>query len=698
MTETPDAGHLTWRTRLSAAALGVILLLAGLVSVASAHDDPDGNHLDPARNVPLPCEYLSTPGTPPRSARDIVHLANVCGIVGTDIEFQSRADAQGETHDYAFVGTMGAGFRIFDVTDPAHPFQAGGYIDSGWQNDIQVRGDIAVSTFDGVAGEDSSASTCLKTRYPDAGGQGVDVFHLHFNAQTATFEVSLATCVANPPGGAHNSTLSPTGEWLAISNPSSDWVVDVIDLRPVDLGGEPRHIYRLIDESRKSFSGRCPADAGFECVVMTRADGSSASGLWRPHDVSFSADGGTMYAAAINSTFIVDVGRVLSGTARTVAVIPNVREGESAGSSESISISHQSDVTADGKMLVISDERGGGVGNTSCNTSAGEEIIGALHFYALGEIAGVPQSAGASPESPKKIGIYVNPQPLVGPDALQPVLDLLPRTERGCTSHVFRLGGNGSSSPGESQVGFDGVSTLSNRQLTLGWYGAGTWFVDFSSAPSNTDGTAEDAQTTWGNTLGWNIQPGADTWSAKEYKGHIYTGDMIRGFDVFKFADCEGLGCVNPLPTNTPGKASGGGQITGEPAEMTILRGTAAGGKASFGFGVEFVAGAVAPTGDLSFTDHGLKKSVTSTGIDSFVVAGNTATWTGKATVNGVPNVSYYAEVQDFGEPGTADTFRIVLGDGYAASGVLLKGNIQVQEGAGGVVNSYTLGGSRHLL
>ncbi len=672
-----------WLRRLGIAAFVAALLLAVWFSTASAHDDPDGNHLDPARNVALPCEYLSTPSVAPRSARNIVHLANICGIVGTDIEFQSRTDAEGETHDYAFVGTMGAGFRIFDVTDPAHPVQAGGYIDSGWQNDIQVRGDVAVSTFDGVVGEDSTASTCLKTKYPNASGQGLDIFHLHFDPNTATFDVSLATCVANPPGGAHNATLSPTGEWLAISNPSSDWAVDVVDLRPMAQDGEPVHIYRLIDESRKSLSGRCPTTATYQCVAMTSADGSSASGLWRPHDVSFSADGNTMYGAVINSTFIVDVSQVLSGVARTISVIPNVQAGESASSSGSIQISHQSDVTPDGKILVVSDERGGGVSNTNCNTSAGEKIIGALHFYALGEIEGVAQSAGATPQTPRKLGYYVNPQPLVVADPLQEVIDTLPRSERGCTSHVFRIGGNGSSSPGEAQAGYDGVSSLGNRQLTLAWYGAGTWTVDFSAAPSNTDGTSEASETTWGNTLGWNIQPGADTWSAKEYKGHIFTGDMIRGFDVFKITKCEGLGCVNILPTNTPGKASGGGQVSGELAEVTILRGTSAGGKASFGFGVEYIAGATAPTGDLSFTDHGLKKSVQATTVDSFVVTGNTATWTGKATVNGTPGVSYYVEVQDFGEPGSADTFRIVLADGYGASGVLLKGNIQVQESSG---------------
>ena len=28
--------------------------------------------------------------------------------------------------------------------------------------------------------------------------------------------------------------------------------------------------------------------------------------------------------------------------------------------------------------------------------------------------------------------------------------------------------------------------------------------------------------------------PGADTWSAKEYKGYVYAGDMLRGFDVYR--------------------------------------------------------------------------------------------------------------------------------------------------------------------
>src|SRR5215211_3187341 len=185
--------------RLLRAAALVLPALALALFVARAGAG-DADPTDPARNTALPCEAVSTQGGVARVAKDIVHLANVCGFVGTDVELQSRKDALGKVHDYAFVATMGAGMRIFDVTDPVHPTFAGGYADSGWENDVQLRGNVAVATFDGVNGEDSSASTCLKTRYPNASGQGVDVYGLHFDPRTAKFDVSLTTCVANPPG------------------------------------------------------------------------------------------------------------------------------------------------------------------------------------------------------------------------------------------------------------------------------------------------------------------------------------------------------------------------------------------------------------------------------------------------------------------------------------------------------------------
>jgi hypothetical protein len=47
-----------------------------------------------------------------------------------------------------------------------------------------------------------------------------------------------------------------------------------------------------------------------------------------------------------------------------------------------------------------------------------------------------------------------------------------------------------------------------------------------------------------------------------------------------------------------------------------------------------------------------------------------------------VPGVGFTVEVEDLGKAG-ADTFRIVLADGYAAAGAISKGNITVSGGLG---------------
>jgi uncharacterized repeat protein (TIGR01451 family) len=87
--------------------------------------------------------------------------------------------------------------------------------------------------------------------------------------------------------------------------------------------------------------------------------------------------------------------------------------------------------------------------------------------------------------------------------------------------------------------------TPAPRLMTQAWYGAGVWYINFRAATSHLSGlrasasVAEDPRSTWGNTRGYNIQPGADTWSAKEYKGYIYAGDIARGFDVYGCATAD---------------------------------------------------------------------------------------------------------------------------------------------------------------
>jgi len=607
----------------------IAALVAGGGAIAGALalvQDP----LDPVHNVALPCEAVSTPGLPPRAAKNLVHLANVCGFVGTDMEFQSRTAADGTVHDYAFVGTMGGGTRIFDVTDPAHPTIAGGYLDPGYQNDVAVRGDLLVLGFDWL-GASATTSTCLRQK-GGADGQdeaGVDIVRLNFDPETATFETSLIDCYLSsiPTAGAHTTTIHPSGDWLSVSTAFNG--LEVVDIRT----DTPR-LVRWVP----------PA-------VVDDA-----------HDVSFSHDGSTLYSAGISSTRIVDVRDVFERAPTLVATIPNAEPG----SAESIDISHQSDTSSDGQVFVVTDEAGGGLLETGCN-AAPDGKVGGAHFYSL-----------ENPAAPRKLGVWLYPNPLLAPDPLAPALAAIGRTERGCTIHVFRNGGNGSSGPGEAAPGFDGVSSLPSRQLVSAHYGAGVWHLDFSGPSSSLDGIAEDPRSTWGNTLGWNVMPGADTWSAKEYKGHIYAGDMARGFDVYAFGRCAGAGCTI-VPMNVPGGASGGGATTGTLAELSILSGTGAGGKATFGFDASYTAGALGPSGSLTFTDHRSGKKVRDLVVDSFAAAGTKASFRGRGTVDGVPGVAVFVEVEDLGEPGRADTFRIVLGDGYGAGGVLLNGNIEVK-------------------
>ncbi|MGH2379771.1 MAG: LVIVD repeat-containing protein, partial [Candidatus Limnocylindria bacterium] len=452
-----------WPTsRLAAVLIAFVLIAVAPAALFGQEVDP-GISPDPAHNTPLPCEAVSTPGLVPRSARNITHIANVCGFVGTDIEFQSRTDADGDVHDYAFVGTMGAGLRIFDITTPTRPVLAGSYTDPGWQNDVQVRGDTAVISFDPVV-VGPHVSACLRAKQPTADEGGSDILRLSFDPATAKFTTSLLDCylVQTAGNGAHNATLHPSGEWLAIDTTRTG--VEVVDLRSAPV----------------SMVRKIPAPV-----------------IGAAHDTSFSADGNTMYAASPGTgTFIADVSNIFERDATTIAFIPQTTEAGGTANPRNVTTSHQADVSSDGNVLVFTDERGGGLSNTACNTDPAG-VIGGMHFWDV-----------SAPAAPERLGTWFYPNPTLALDALDPVLTSIGRTERACTVHVFRNGGNGSVSPGPIQPGFDGVSSLPATQNVAAHYGAGVWWIDYASAPSATDGIAEHPLTDWGNTRGWNVMPG----------------------------------------------------------------------------------------------------------------------------------------------------------------------------------------------
>jgi hypothetical protein len=565
--------------------LALVVSAAVMAPSAGAHQQrQEGNvglaqagpfdQLDPIRNNPLACGARPAPGVSGRSQRGgLDHQAYVCEVAGTDMEVQSRRDSNGFVHDYAFAGTIGEGFQIFDVTDPKAPKFAGATNVTGYQNDVVVRGDIAFQAYDGVSQNPVNASPCL------AGHVGTDVFKLNYNPETAKFAPQHISCIPNGPGGSHTATIHPSGRWLGISNPG-DRSIDIVDLTNVESAtfeNKPPITYRIIDATNMpqpgQFNSRCPQNATFKCIVARDPSGAPATVVdptdptkltkgcetnltgspappigappaqtqfcFRPHDLFFSEDGKTMYCACLNATFVMDVSRAMETGLEndpnpfpTLSIIENRFDPPGAPDGpNNIYLSHQADTTPDGKILVVSDERGGGTSEFSCHQPGG--LAGVLHFFALAPIPGAPESATASPSNPVKLGFFLNPSPTLPPDALA-------RAERGCTVHVFRIGGNGGGSPGEgANPGLGGVSTLNSRQLVTAWYGAAVWYLDFSSKPDAGEGddVKEDPRTTWGNTLAWNIQPAADTWSAKEYKGKVLAGDLARGFDVYTLAE-----------------------------------------------------------------------------------------------------------------------------------------------------------------
>src|SRR6266571_2611322 len=154
---------------------------------------------------------------------------------------------------------------------------------------------------------------------------------------------------------------------------------------------------------------------------------------------------------------------------------------------------------------------------------------------------------------------------------------------------------------------------------------------------------------------------------------------------------------------STPGKVSGGGYIdpaSGNPVDLATLLivnasgGASSGGRANFGFSVQFQSGDPAPTGNLNYNDQAANVGIKASSfalpflIDSGACGMNShATFRGTATVTrptGITTEGFQTEVDDCGEPGASfpDTFKISTSDGYAASGNLIGGNIQVRPAA----------------
>ena len=170
---------------------------------------------------------------------------------------------------------------------------------------------------------------------------------------------------------------------------------------------------------------------------------------------------------------------------------------------------------------------------------------------------------------------------------------------------------------------------------------------------------------------------GSCTTNAQGQCSFAYQGPQLPGADlVTGCADNNENGVADPtepcgeaskiwmLPATLPGQVTGGGWIV-----------AANGSLVSFGFNAQ--SDAQIAKGNCNVIDHGSKTQIKCSSVDTLLVIGTHATLFGQATVGGV-TTTYRIDVDDLGEPGTQDTFKIQTDSGYIAGGTLAGGDIQI--------------------
>jgi hypothetical protein len=176
------------------------------------------------------------------------------------------------------------------------------------------------------------------------------------------------------------------------------------------------------------------------------------------------------------------------------------------------------------------------------------------------------------------------------------------------------------------------------------------------------------------------ITSGSDTTDASGEATFCYTGPALPGADVITaYADTNTNSVQDSgepsdtaaktwvIPQSTPGcKVTYGGRIL-----------AANGDKATFGGNAQ-----VPPKGQEQYQDHGPAADLNVHSINVQAVTcstdGTQASIFGQATINGSGTFNYRIDLEDLGEPGTSDTYRIRLSGYDSGEQVLDSGNVQI--------------------
>jgi len=553
-------------------ALATVVALAQALPAAADHTNP--------RTPLAPTSGAATTGIV-RGEGTWRHIANIPGLAsnalsggGTDLEFFSPA---GTSDIYGAFGTLGqddagsVGQRIAQLT-------RGGTVAPRWVADhgsahcstTNPSGTLGLQHDSQIAAQGRvrllTDTTDATGRCHDPGGGGIEIIDVSGIANAA-FEPREAHLV-RLAGFSHTHTVDAQRPWL-IYNSSSDFSggnwIDVLDIRSC-FGSHNWSLAR-----RRAACRPLVYRMAFQPEWTQQRDqntGQLEPGSAACHDITF--DRGRLYCAALNATAIFDVSQIVDangnvkGTPFPCSVIPGTRTGAmvtdcggmGAGrteratgwtflgtfnhpgrdcgppgtdvrncnsnnqvrSDDGVSVSHEADPTADGALMFVTDERGGGVVPPGSSCAPGIDNPygnGGAHAFDIRDPANIAYATG--PDGRK--AVYIS-------DAVVPA-------ETFCDIHVIEQ------VPGE-------------QRFIAAYYSQGIKIVDWFRDAQGRVRFHERASLTL---------PNANVWAAEDFRivdnadgtrtYFLAADDIHRGIDVVSWT-----GRPNPVGAAMPAASS----------------------------------------------------------------------------------------------------------------------------------------------
>lgn len=438
---------------------------------------------------------------------------------------------------YLLVSNTTYGFAVMDITDPVHPTVVSEYAASGACPDAVTDTVVAGSfgAFTASQGFENDISLTPDGRIVVLGMDDTGRCH---DPHEGGIELIDLTDVTNPRalhltrnvGMAHSITIDPKRPWLAyLSTSDRADLMDIVDFKSC-LGGVAAIAACKPEIARAVFDKRF--------WPQIAVPGQSADPFnYGCHDLRFRGD--RAYCAAVTTTAILDVSKVvgadgrLTGTKLTdnnmcptidaarapgvkitdcmvwtnaqfqalkgvpvdMALVSLIKHDGSKPADQNIAISHQAEVIADGTIMMITDERGGGYANTAGCPGGG------LWFYDIRD-----ENKPVLMKTPEGgLGVYITEFDPPAPISMS----------TSCTIHY-------------------GQEFADENLLFFAWYNAGVrgvrYTADFTTTPA-TIGFEEIAATTMPGTMA--IQAAGLMRNPDDPDEVIvYVTDAVRGVDV----------------------------------------------------------------------------------------------------------------------------------------------------------------------